>query len=206
MEEFKKSLYEVYMNYDTLKYLKEEEKETNEDIVSMFEEEVGYSKDLIDTLLSYDKSFLKSIAMRIKLKMKKNIDNKSIKDEILSYDTSLGPLIEKLIKSESFKKEYSSIMTEVKEVENEEVDEVHEDSYSDIEESETNNINLFIENCVELTGNKNDIIKVSDLYKAYCEYCDSNEIEKEAKPEFKEWIAERWGKSPKNGYEGYSLK
>ena len=50
MEDFSKSLFEIYMNYDTLQYLKEDN-ESNENIISMFKEELDYSRDLTSTLL-----------------------------------------------------------------------------------------------------------------------------------------------------------
>lgn len=217
MEQFKKSLFEVYMNYDTLQFLKEEN-ENPEDIIDMFKDELDYSQDLTKTLLKYDKSFLKSIAMRIKLKMKRQTSNSTIKSELLSYDQSLSPLLEKLIKSDSFVKQYNEIETnniEVKNevvknkeeyVEEEEEDNSVADAYSDNEENENSNIDIFIENCVKVTEKSSDIIKVSDLYKQYCSYCDDNEMEKDSKSDFKKWLASSWGKSSKGGYQGYKLK
>ena len=216
MEQFKKSLFEVYMNYDTLQFLKEEN-EKHEDIVSMFKEELDYSQDLTETLLKYDKSFLKSIAMRIKLKMKRKANNDTIKNELLSYDESLSPLLEKLINSSSFVKQYNKIEQVSKnevveeEVEEVEVEEEEEDNsvadvYSDIDENESSNIDVFIEQCVKVTEKSSDVIKVSDLYKEYCSYCDDNEMEKDSKSDFKKWLANSWGKSSKGGYQGYKLK
>lgn len=212
MEQFKKSLFEVYMNYDTLQFLKEEN-ENPEDIIDMFKDELDYSQDLTKTLLKYDKSFLKSIAMRIKLKMKRQTSNSTIKSELLSYDQSLSPLLEKLIKSDSFVKQYNEIETNNIEVKNEEeyVEEEEEDNsvadaYSDNEENENSNIDIFIENCVKVTEKSSDIIKVSDLYKQYCSYCEDNEMEKDSKSDFKKWLASSWGKSSKGGYQGYKLK
>ncbi len=208
MEQFKKSLFEVYMNYDTLQFLKEEN-EKQEDIISMFKEELDYSQDLTKTLLKYDKSFLKSIAMRIKLKMKRQANNDTIKNELLSYDESLSPLLEKLINSSSFVKQYNEIeqvaKNEVVEEEEEEDNSVA-DAYSDIDENDSSNIDVFIENCVKVTEKSTDTIKVSDLYKEYCNYCDENEIEKDSKSDFKKWLANSWGKSSKGGYQGYKLK
>lgn len=217
MEQFKKSLFEVYMNYDTLQFLKEEN-EKPEDIIGMFKDELDYSQDLTKTLLKYDKSFLKSIAMRIKLKMKRQTSNSTIKSELLSYDQSLSPLLEKLIKSDSFVKQYNEIETnnieeknEVVKVKEEHDEEEEEDNsvadvYSDNEENENSNIDIFIENCVKVTEKSSDFIKVSDLYKQYCSYCDDNEMEKDSKSDFKKWLASSWGKSSKGGYQGYKLK
>lgn len=214
MEQFKKSLFEVYMNYDTLQYLREDN-EKPEDIIEMFKEELDYSQDLTETLLKYDKTFLKSIAMRIKLKMKRQTNNDAIKSELLSYDESLSPLLEKLIKSNTFVKQYNKIeknedkIVEVEhhqEQEEEEEDDSVADVYSDIDENESSNIDTFIEDCVKITEKSSDTVKVSDLYKEYCNYCDDNNLEKDTKSDFKKWLAGSWGKSSKGGYQGYKLK
>lgn len=213
MEQFKKSLFEVYMNYDTLQYLKEEN-ENPEDIISMFEEELDYSKDLTKTLLNYDKSFLKSVAMRIKLKMKRQTNNEVIKTELLNYDESLSPLLEKLIKSNSFVKQYNEIEKEVKE-ENDtltKVEEVNDDENNlaedntFVDENDSHNIDIFIDKCIKVTEKSSDTLKVSDIYEEYCNFCDENDMQKESKSEFKDFLANSWGKSSKGGYQGYKLK
>jgi len=187
MEEFRKSLYEIYMNYDTVQYLKNEN-QSSEDIVNMFTNELEYSEDLTELLLAYNKSFLRSIAMRIKLKMKKNVENHIIKQEILSYDKELKPLLEKLLVSSDFKKQYE-IMNEIDNIKNDEI----------------SNELSFIKSDVEKTDDNTDFIKVSELYKCYCSYCDNNKLDKLSKSEFKIFLANHWGKSTKNGYNGYKL-
>ena len=198
MEQFKKSLFEVYMNYDTLQFLKEEN-EKQEDIISMFKEELDYSKDLTETLLKYDKSFLKSVAMRIKLKLKHKANNDTIKNELLDYDQSLSPLLEKLIKSNSFVNQYNEI-----DLENKEVLENKPQDNSEAEEN-LNNINIFIDNCVNFTDKPSDSLKVSELYKVYCDYCDEEKVEKETKSDFKNYLGNIWGESTKGSYQGYKL-
>ena len=201
MEQFKKSLFEVYMNYDTLQFLKEEN-EKQEDIISMFKEELDYSKDLTETLLKYDKSFLKSVAMRIKLKLKHKANNDTIKNEILDYDQSLSPLLEKLIKSNSFVNQYNEI-----DLENKEVLENKPQDNSEAEENDENlnNINIFIDNCINFTDKPSDSLKVSELYKVYCDYCDEEKVEKETKSDFKNYLGNIWGESTKGSYQGYKL-
>ena len=220
MEDFSKSLFEIYMNYDTLQYLKEDN-ESNENIISMFKEELDYSKDLTSTLLKYEKTFFKSIAMRIKLKMKKDLDNEKIKGELLSYDPSLSPLLEKLLKSSDFKNQYDNINEENTDVE---VVEEEADSYGNDDSNNEDNLEGLTEydkddendkeeedliqvflNKLNNTGNSDDTIKISDLYKAYCEFSDEADYEKVNKIDFKEYMTDKWGKCPKNGYEGYKL-
>tara|TARA_B100002019_G_C21043162_1_gene485450 strand:+ start:30 stop:701 length:672 start_codon:yes stop_codon:yes gene_type:complete len=223
MEDFSKSLFEIYMNYDTLQYLKEDN-ESNENIISMFKEELDYSKDLTSTLLKYEKTFFKSIAMRIKLKMKRELDNEKIKGELLSYDPSLSPLLEKLLKSSDFKNQYDNINEENTDVEvvEEEADsygnddsnnednlegltEYDKDDENDKEEEEEEDLIQVFLNKLNNTGNSDDTIKISDLYKAYCEFSDEEDYEKVNKTDFKEYMTDKWGKCPKNGYEGYKL-
>lgn len=220
MEDFSKSLFEIYMNYDTLQYLKEDN-ESNENIISMFKEELDYSKDLTSTLLKYEKTFFKSIAMRIKLKMKRELDNEKIKGELLSYDPSLSPLLEKLLKSSDFKNQYDNINEENTDVE---VIEEEADSYGNDDSNNEDNLEGLTEydkddendkeeedliqvflNKLNNTGNSDDTIKISDLYKAYCEFSDEADYEKVNKIDFKEYMTDKWGKCPKNGYEGYKL-
>ena len=220
MEDFSKSLFEIYMNYDTLQYLKEDN-ESNENIISMFKEELDYSKDLTSTLLKYEKTFFKSIAMRIKLKMKRELDNEKIKGELLSYDPSLSPLLEKLLKSSDFKNQYDNINEENTDVE---VVEEEADSYGNDDSNNEDNLEGLTEydkddendkeeedliqvflNKLNNTGNSDDTIKISDLYKAYCEFSDEADYEKVNKIDFKEYMTDKWGKCPKNGYEGYKL-
>lgn len=226
MEDFSKSLFEIYMNYDTLQYLKEDN-ESNENIISMFKEELDYSRDLTSTLLKYEKTFFKSIAMRIKLKMKKESDKDKIKGELLSYDPTLSPLLEKLLKSPEFKNQFNLINEE--DADGEIVEEEAE-SYGNDEtnnednlegmtdydpcddnreyiqklEEEEDRIHVFLDK-LNKTGNSDDTIKISDLYKAYCQFSDEADYEKVNKVDFKEYVTDKWGKCPKNGYEGYKL-
>lgn len=215
MEEFKKSLYEIYMNYDTVQYLKEEN-QSKKDIINMFANELEYSEDLTNNLLKYNKSFLKSIAMRIKLKMKKNVDTNEIKDEILSYDKALQPLLEKLLISNSFKNQYNKVIEVTQNVmlvdNDSDIENVLETNVEDTdnEEEENNegpdNIEVFLENTIEKTDDNSDFIKVSELYKYYCNYCDDENLDKISKSQFKQYLTDKWGKSTKSGYYGYKLK
>jgi hypothetical protein len=208
MEEFKKSLHEIYMNYDTAMYLIDEKQSTNE-VIEMFSDELEYSKELTSNLLKYDKTFLKSIAMRIRLKMKKNVESEKIKNEILTYDKSLQPLLEKLLVTNKFKQQYEKV-SEVAEISdnNEDLESVQDESEEDdndddeVNEESSNTVEQFLETEVENTNNQSDFIKVSELYKHYCSYCEEEEI---SKSDFKKYLANKWGKSVKSGYTGYRM-
>ena len=211
MEEFKNALYEIYMNYDTAQYLKDDKQTTN-DIVKMFTEELEYSEDLTNNLLKYNKSFLKSIAMRIKLKMKNNIDIDTIKKEILSYDKALQPLLEKLLtinNFDNFEEQYKEVLKVTQKVMPIMKDDISDDESEDPKEEEEveveyNSMMNFIENKVSTTD-ESEFIKVNELYKYYCSYCEDNDIEKSSKSEFKNFLFEKWGKSTKSGYYGFKL-
>ena len=211
MEEFKNALYEIYMNYDTAQYLKDDKQTTN-DIVKMFTEELEYSEDLTNNLLKYNKSFLKSIAMRIKLKMKNNIDNNTIKKEILTYDKTLHPLLEKLLTTSNFEEQYKEVLQVTQKVmpikeddiSDAESEDPKEEEEEEEEEVEYNSMLSFIENKVSTTD-ESEFIKVNELYKYYCSYCEDNDIEKSSKSEFKNFLFEKWGKSTKSGYYGFKL-
>ena len=96
MEDFENRLGEVYMNYDTLEMLKNDNT-TNEDILNIFTSELEYPENLTQNLISLDKSYLKSIIMRIKLKINKNHSNNDIKSDLLTYNKTIEPLLEKLL-------------------------------------------------------------------------------------------------------------
>lgn len=211
MEEFKKSLHEIYMNYDTVQYLKEDN-QTKDDIVDMFNDELDYSKELTSNLLKYDKTFLKSIAMRIKLKMKRNVENEKIKKEILSYDNALQPLLEKLLVTNEFKKQYEAVTESAEKLESaheegegEEEESVQYESDVEVDEENTNSVEQFISSDVEKTEDSSDFIKVSELYKHYCSYCEGENLEEISKSDFKKYLASKWGKSVKSGYTGYRM-
>ena len=78
MEDFNSTLEEIYLNYDTLEMMKLDTNKT--EIVKLFEQELEYPNELTESLLKIKKSFLKSVVMRIKLKM-----NQKTKRGILAF-------------------------------------------------------------------------------------------------------------------------
>lgn len=199
MEEFRKCLNEIYMNFDTIQYMKEEN-QSFDNIIEIFREELDYSEDLTTILLKYNKSFLRSVAIRIRLKIEKNIDISIIKQEILSYDKNLESLIEKLL---VFKKKCDTNKQDENSMENNISTTIDQLSFED--DNEDNTILNFINNKIEETGDNKDIIKEKELYKYYCTYCKENDTDELSRDIFKESIVEKMGKCQKKGYEGFKV-
>ena len=197
MEEFEKCLYEIYLNFDTLEYLKNEN-ESNENIIKFFKDDLDYPENLTNNLIDNNKSFLKSIALRIKLKLKNNINPKIIKEEILNYDKKLECLLDKLLNCENFSKKYDEFIN----VENNTIDNSVVDNTLDNTNKIINEIKSYLEKNVIKTEDSSDIIKVSDLYKNYKQYSE----EDVTKNDFKD-ICSKILDSPfsKNGFVGYKL-
>ncbi len=52
----------------------------------------------------------------------------------------------------------------------------------------TGSIQPFMEECIEITGRKNDGIFFAELYEKYCEYCEENGFEATGKHKLRSWI------------------
>ena len=64
----------------------------------MFKDELEYPEELTNALLSFNKSYLKSVVMRIKvLQKKKKLDNNELKNDLLKYNKDLYPILDKLL-------------------------------------------------------------------------------------------------------------
>ena len=73
MESVKYASDELCMNIDTINLLKEDNMTLNE-ITKLFNENVQYDNNLTKSLSSLHKSYIKSMEMRIKYKLKSNYD------------------------------------------------------------------------------------------------------------------------------------
>ena len=194
MEEFRKSLNEIYMNFDTIQYLKEENL-SFDNIVEIFEKELDYSESLTTILLKFNKSFLRSVAVRIRLKLEKNVNKNKIKEELICYDSNLGILIDKLLNISE-----DTLCDEV----NEKI-ETNIESISMQDEDDNTAVLNFLNSVIEKTDDNNDIVKEKEIYKYYCNFCKENETEELSKEEFKESLHEKMGKCTKKGYEGFKI-
>ena len=112
MEHLNEILDELYLNYDTVHEMLNENFSKDE-ILDMFREDIEYSDDLTESLLKLKKSYLKSVVLRIKMKMRKN-KPKEIKTDLLKYNESLEPLLNKILASPKFEKSYNETIKDIK--------------------------------------------------------------------------------------------
>lgn len=218
MDNLQEVLNELYLNYDTIKMLQDDNNSTDE-IIQLLKEEVEYSEELTETLMRLKKNYIRSVVMRIKIKMKKS-EGEEIKEEILSHDNSLTPLLNKLIQSEKFAEEYNKInevhenekvVEEVDEVEQKVEQKVQENDEDDVEDNkseEDSDLDYFLSNHVTQTDDEDDVLKISHIHSRLLEYSENTDnasLQELSKSELKKYLSSKWGKSVKSSYRGYKL-
>ena len=203
MVTFNENLDELYLNYDTVSILKNET--NNEDIISMFKNELDYSEDLTSCMLKIKKSYLNSVVMRIKIRQK-SLSDDDIKKDLLNFNTDLSPILDKLLTNEKFINAHNQFLkTEDKVVkEIQKIEEKIEPKEENINKS-IKSIDEFVEEWLDKTNDDSDFVKVSELYDYYTDYCTESEYEKEAKSSFKEYLTKKIGKPVNSGYKGYKF-
>lgn len=182
------SLCELYLNYDTANVLKSDI--SNEEIIEMFKNELSYPENLTKSLLEFNKSYIDSVIMRLKIR-KKTLENNELKKDILKFNPKLEPMLDKILKNDN------NVIT------------------NDLEESNDNNIEnndeieniilKYIDSNIDVCDSK-DTIKVNTLYENFTNYCETNNEKKVDKSEFKEFFNNKFGKSTNNSYKGIKLK
>ena len=192
MSVLQEKLDEFYLNYDTATLLKED-LNTNE-IVNMFKDELEYPEELTNALLSFNKSYLKSVIMRIKvLQKKKKLDNNELKNDLLKYNKDLSPILDKLL-GDKFKK-YEDVLIDNKVNEVEDVDEL---SNNDL-------IKQFLNEKFE--EDEDGEVKLLEIFESFNSYCSENEYEYLDATTFKKLLKSEWGKADGKGekclYKGY---
>ncbi len=120
MSTFQEKLDEFYLNYDTVCLLKEDSK--TEEIVNMFKTELDYPETLTTALMKFNKTFLKSVVMRIKVRQQK-VGSDELKSDLLKYNTDLEPILDKLL-TDKFKKQYEEVISVKKESKQNKVEDV----------------------------------------------------------------------------------
>lgn len=192
MVEIKEIIAELKLNYDTLKYFVND-KEFN--ITEYFKEELLYSEELTKCLLNLSESYFRSILSRVKLFYGK-LDNDKIKTDLLKLDSTLEPLLNKLLTK------YELIEEDVEE---ESVDVVEESVEEEL--SLESLLNKFLSESVKEDSKKS--IKLGDLYDKFSEYCKDNDQEYMDAGEFKKVLKNKWGKAKgkkeMQEYEGFSF-
>ena len=198
MENFNSTLEEIYLNYDTLEMMKEDT--NHSDILKMFEDELEYPSDLTESLMNFKKSFLKSVVMRIKLKMNQKTKPSEIKNDLISYNESLSPLLEKLLSNNKFTDTYNEMKSSKKTETKKEV--VVEEETTSID---TEFLDSFLEDYVTKTDDAKDVLKISTLQEFLDDHCEENSHSNYSKNDFKKYLSDRWGKSTNSSYKGYKV-
>ena len=223
MSTFQEKLDEFYLNYDTASLLKEDAETT--EIVQMFKEELEYPEDLTNALLNFNKTYLKSVIMRIKVRQSK-LSNDELKNDILKYNKNLSPILDKLL-TDKFKKQYEEVSTnlekqEVKEVKQESatIDNIEDDDEDedgdedkvvvkeDVVEEELSNEDLIKQYLDQKVVEDNSgELKLGDIFESFNNYCTENEYEYIKASTFKKLLRSKWGKAEGKGeksiYKGY---
>lgn len=221
MSTFQEKLDEFYLNYDTASLLKEDA-ETNE-IVQMFKDELEYPEDLTNALLRFNKIYLKSVIMRIKVRQAK-LNSDELKSDLLKYNKDLSPILDKLL-TDKFKQQYEEVTTtkvekqttqEVvgtqTEVEVEDEDEV-EDEVEDVideDDEELSNDELLKQFLSQkVVEDDSGELKLVEIFESFNNYCGENEYEYLKASTFKKLLRAEWGKAQGKGekslYKGYQF-
>ena len=230
MSTFQEKLDEFYLNYDTATLLKEDVETT--EIVQMFKDELEYPEDLTTALLTFNKSYLKSVVMRIKVRQAK-LSNAELKSDLLKYNKELAPILDKLL-SEKFKQQYNQVVeTKTKVVEQQvekqvlkqvvkeeqvvqdddvedgedEAENVIEEDEEDEEISNEDLIKQYLDQ--KVVENSSSELKLVEIFESFNNYCSENDYEYIKASTFKKLLRAEWGKAEGKGeksvYKGYQF-
>ena len=224
MSTFQEKLDEFYLNYDTASLLKEDAK-TNE-IVQMFKDELEYPEELTNALLSFNKTYLKSVIMRIKVRQAK-LSSDELKNDLLKYNKDLLPILDKLL-TDKFKQQYEEVTaTKVEkqttksvvkqevskqEVEIDDNDDETEDVAEEVvdEEEELTNEELLKQFLSQkIVEDNSGELKLVEIFESFNNYCGENEYDYLKASTFKKLLRAEWGKAEGKGekslYRGYQF-
>ena len=231
MSTFQEKLDEFYLNYDTASLLKEDAETT--EIVQMFKDELEYPEELTNALLSFNKTYLKSVIMRIKVRQTK-LSNDQLKSDLLKYNKDLSPILDKLL-TDKFKQQYDEVTTtktvekqtkvtkvekqvvqqkvEIEEEDDEEtedVDDVVDDDVVDDEEDELSNEELLKQFLSQkIVEDDSGELKLVEIFESFNNFCGENEYDYLKASTFKKLLRAEWGKAEGKGekslYRGYQL-
>lgn len=230
MSTFQEKLDEFYLNYDTASLLKEDAETT--EIVQMFKDELEYPEDLTNALLRFNKTYLKSVIMRIKVRQAK-LSNAELKSDLLKYNKELAPILDKLL-SEKFKQQYNQVVeTKTKVVEQQvekqvlkqvvkeeqvvqdddvedgedEAENVIEEDEEDEEISNEDLIKQYLDQ--KVVENSSSELKLVEIFESFNNYCSENDYEYIKASTFKKLLRAEWGKAEGKGeksvYKGYQF-
>ena len=219
MSTFQEKLDEFYLNYDTASLLKEDAETT--EIVQMFKDELEYPEELTNALLRFNKTYLKSVVMRIKVRQAK-LNNDELKSDILKYNKDLSPILDKLL-TDKFKKQYEEVtsikvekLTVNEVIQQEVVDEDDEEETEDVddevvdEDEELSNEELLKQFLSQkVAEDDSGELKLVEIFESFNNYCSENEYEYLKASTFKKLLRAEWGKAEGKGekslYRGYQF-
>lgn len=219
MSTFQEKLDEFYLNYDTASLLKEDAETT--EIVQMFKDELEYPEELTNALLRFNKTYLKSVVMRIKVRQAK-LSNDELKSDILKYNKDLSPILDKLL-TDKFKKQYEEVtsikvekLTVNEVIQQEVVDEDDEEETEDVddevvdEDEELSNEELLKQFLSQkVAEDDSGELKLVEIFESFNNYCSENEYEYLKASTFKKLLRAEWGKAEGKGekslYRGYQF-
>lgn len=216
MSTFQEKLDEFYLNYDTALLLKEDAETT--EIVQMFKDELEYPEDLTNALLRFNKTYLKSVIMRIKVRQAK-LSSDELKSDLLKYNKDLSPILDKLL-TDKFKQQYEEVTTT--KVEKQTSKQVVQQVVDD-DDDETEDVEAVVDDEEELTNedllkqflsqkvveDDSGELKLVEIFESFNNYCGENEYDYLKASTFKKLLRAEWGKAEGKGekslYRGYQF-
>tara|TARA_B110000902_G_C14159517_1_gene532690 strand:- start:93 stop:719 length:627 start_codon:yes stop_codon:yes gene_type:complete len=204
---FEKNIKTFNFNKDTMKMLVSDDNKQLE-IVSMMNN-VGFSEELTNFLLTVKPTFYNSIMLRLKLYAKKNKDIDSVRQGFSNFPETLflvNHLYADEVENNSKVEETVETVEAVEAVEDVtsmiETDMVDVDSAS--EEDEDDPLDKFYTiHIKEESGSK---LSTKESYEVFVNWFSENyQDEKPDKKVFKKYLSEKLGKSSKNSWKNYVL-
>lgn len=227
---FQNNLTEFNFNLETLDLLKNEKLEESEIIDTLIE--AGFESELTQLLLNINRSYLKSVLVRLKLYNKLNKSGDQVMNSLQDYK-NLKPLVRLLfgtsddlqVSNYEPSQNESNISTnndsnkttenesnevtdkKVDEEVDEEVNDTVEDNKVDESSDEENFYENFFMECLESTDNKKDSVKSREIYSAfkswYINKFTSSDVP--SKTLLKKFLSEKLGKPVKSSWSSLKL-
>ena len=219
-------LEELCINVDTLDCLKEDVSQNNmsmDEVYELFSEDLDYSKELTSALSSLNKSYIRSVYLRLLVKLRRSNNPKNVHQELLKYNSSLKPVLDKflenslnLVKEEKVQSKKSTkkvLVEEEEEEEEEEVVEEEDDEEDEVEEetdqnSEVNLLDSFYNSSLKTTTSSEDFVKLSLIHSKFKQWFSNQEntdVEAPEKSDIKSFLNKKLGKSKKGGWTNLRL-
>ena len=193
-----------------------------DEVYELFSEDLDYSKELTSALSSLNKSYIRSVYLRLLVKLRRSNNPKTVHQELLKYNSSLKPVLDKflenslnLVKEEKVQsKSTKKVLVEEEEEEEEEVvEEEEDDEEEEVEEetdqnSEVNLLDSFYNSSLKTTTSSEDFVKLSLIHSKFKQWFSNQEntdVEAPEKSDIKSFLNKKLGKSKKGGWSNLRL-